>query len=115
LTTSALETYNPYQSMPIFSKNHVVILPHAEDYRDTYNISLSEVLATLNEPELHEGLANERYTAEKTIGKHRIYLYYYQTLPLQAQQNELYAIIDFFVTTYAIMRSIWQWFRVMSL
>ena len=81
--------------MPTFSKNHVIILPHAEDYRDTYSVSLSEVLATLNEPELHVGLANERYTAEKTIGKRRIYLYYYQTLPLQAQDHELYAIIDF--------------------
>jgi len=31
--------------MPTFSKNHVIILPHAEDYRDSYTISLSEVLA----------------------------------------------------------------------
>ena len=81
--------------MPTFAKDHVIILPHAEDYRDSYTISLPEVLSTLNEPELHEGLSNERYTAEKTIGKRRIYLYYYQTLPLQAQQHERYAIIDF--------------------
>ena len=81
--------------MQTFTKDHVIILPHAEDYRDSYTISLSEVLSTLNEPELHEGLANERYTAEKTIGKRRIYLYFYQTLPLQTKQNELYAIIDF--------------------
>jgi len=81
--------------MPTFSKDHIIILPHAEEYRDTYNISLSEVLVTLNDPDLHEGLANERYTSEKTIGKRRIYLYYYQTLPLQAQDHELYAIIDF--------------------
>ena len=81
--------------MQTFAKDHVIILPHAADYRDTYNISLDEVVLTLNEPELHEGLSNDRYTAEKTIGKRRIYLYYYQTLPLQAHQNELYAIIDF--------------------
>jgi hypothetical protein len=81
--------------MPTFPKDHVILLPHAEDYRDSYTISLAEVLATLNEPELHEGLANERYTAEKTIGKRRIYLYYYQTLPLQAQRHERYTIIDF--------------------
>ena len=81
--------------MQPFAKDHVIILPHAEDYRDSYTISLSEVLATLNEPELHEGLAYERYTAEKTIGKRRIYLYYYQTVPLQAQPHERYAIIDF--------------------
>ena len=81
--------------MPKFPKDHVILLPHADEYRDTYAISLAEVLSTLNEPELHEGLSNERYTAEKTIGKRRIYLYYYQTLPLQAQQHELYAIIDF--------------------
>jgi hypothetical protein len=81
--------------MPTFAKDHIIILPHAEDYRDTYSVSLTEVLLTLNNPDLHEGLANERYTAEKTIGKRRIYLYYYQTLPLQAHQNGLYAIIDF--------------------
>jgi hypothetical protein len=81
--------------MQTFTKDHVIILPHAEDYRDSYTISLADVLLTLNEPQLHEGLSNERYTAEKTIGMRRIYLYYYQTLPLQAHQNELYAIIDF--------------------
>jgi hypothetical protein len=81
--------------MPKFPNDHVIILPHAEEYRDTYNISLSEVMATLNEPELHEGVANERYTAEKTIGTRRIYLYYYQTVPLQAKPHGRYAIIDF--------------------
>ena len=81
--------------MPKFAKDHVIILPHTEDYRDSYNISLADVLATLNEPELHEGLSHERYTAEKTIGKRRIYLYYYQTVPLQAQPDERYAVIDF--------------------
>jgi hypothetical protein len=78
-----------------FSKDHVIILPHAEDYRDVYNINLDEVVLTLNEPELHEGLSDERYTVEKTIGTRRVYIYYYQTLPLQAKPNELYAIIDF--------------------
>jgi hypothetical protein len=81
--------------METFTKDHVIILPHAEDYRDSYNISLSEVILTLNEPQLREGLSNDRYTVEKTIGKRRIYIYYYQTLPLQAQDHELYAIIDF--------------------
>ena len=81
--------------MPTFASDHVIILPHAEDYRDSYTISLPEVLSTLNEPELHVGFSNERYTAEKTIGKRRIYLYYYQTVPLQAQPHERYAIIDF--------------------
>jgi hypothetical protein len=81
--------------MQTFTKAHVIILPHAEEYRDSYNISLSEVILTLNEPHLREGLSNERYTAEKTIGNRRIYLYYYLTLPLQAQDHELYAIIDF--------------------
>ena len=80
--------------MQTFTKDHVIILPHAEEYRDTYTITLSEVLLTLNEPELHEGMSHERYTAEKTIGKRRIYLYY-QTIPLQAQPHERYAIIDF--------------------
>jgi hypothetical protein len=81
--------------MQTFTNDHVILLPHAEEYRDSYTISLSEVILTLNEPHLREGLSNERYTAEKTIGKRRIYLYYYLTLPLQAQDHERYAIIDF--------------------
>ena len=43
--------------MQQFTKDHVIILPHAEDYRDSYNISFAEVVLTLNEPELHEGLS----------------------------------------------------------
>jgi hypothetical protein len=61
--------------MPAFPNDHVIILPRADEYRDTYNITLSEVLLTLNDPELHEGVSHERYTAEKTVGKRRIYLY----------------------------------------
>jgi hypothetical protein len=63
LTNRALEKHNPYQCMPTFAKDHVIILPHAEDYRDSYTISLSEVLSTLNEPELNEGLSNDRVCA----------------------------------------------------
>jgi hypothetical protein len=46
--------------MQTFAKDHVIILPHAEDYRDSYTISLAEVLSTLNAPELTEGVSNER-------------------------------------------------------
>jgi hypothetical protein len=82
-------------SMHQFPKEQVIILPHAEDYRDVYTISLNEVVLTLNEPEVHEGLSDDRYTAEKTIGDRRIYLYYYQTCPMKGKQDELYAIVDF--------------------
>ncbi len=78
-----------------FPTDHVIILPHAEAYRDMYTISLDEVVLTLNEPEVHEGLSDDRYTVEKTIGERRIYLYYYQTFPMQGTQDELYAIVDF--------------------
>jgi len=78
-----------------FPKDHVIILPHAEEYRDTYSISLDEVFKTLNEPDLHKGLSDERYTVEKTFGKKRVYIYYYQTYPLQGKPEELYAIVDF--------------------
>jgi hypothetical protein len=78
-----------------FSKDHVIILPHAEEYRDVYNITLDEVVLTLNEPDLREGLTDDKYTVEKTIGKKRVYIYYYQTLPLQGKPEELYAIVDF--------------------
>ena len=58
--------------MQQFTKEHVIILPHAEEYRDTYSIPLAEVLLTLNEPELAECVSNDRYTAEKTIGGMRL-------------------------------------------
>ncbi len=85
--------------MSKFSKNHVIILPHAETYRDAYEISLDEVVLTLNESEVHEGLPDDRFTVEKTIGKKRVYIYFYQTLPLQGNDNELYAIVDFISVT----------------
>jgi len=78
-----------------FAKDHVIILPHAEEYRKVYTISLDELVLTLNEPELHEGLSNEQYTVERTFGKKRVYVYYYQTLPLQGKPDELYAVVDF--------------------
>ena len=53
------------QKMQTFSEDHVIILPHAEEYRDIYNISLNEVLLTLNKPELHEGLLNGHFTVKK--------------------------------------------------
>lgn len=81
--------------MPTFTKDHVIILPHAEEYRTLYGITLDDVVLTLNNPELHEGVSSDRYTAERTIGAHRIYLYYYLTLPLHATTDALYAIIDF--------------------
>ena len=81
--------------MPRFTTDHVFILPHAEEYRALYSIPLNQVLTTLNEPDTHEGLTTGRYTAEKTFGKHRVYVYYYRTLPLRGKTDEVYAIVDF--------------------
>lgn len=81
--------------MQSFQEDHVIILPHAEEYRRLYDISIDEVVLTLNEPELHEGVSSGRYTAEKTSGSRRIYLYYFLTFPLQVKDNALYAIVDF--------------------
>lgn len=81
--------------MKKFSKNHVIILPHAEQYRNLYNISIDEVIDTLNKPDLLEGLPDDRYTAEKMFGKKRIYIYFYQTFPLLGTPSEHYAIVDF--------------------
>ena len=81
--------------MSTFPKDHVIILPHAEEYRRLYDVSLDEILLTLNNPKLREGISSDHYTVEKTTGKHRIYLYYYLTLPLQAKQDEMYVIVDF--------------------
>ncbi len=40
--------------MPQFPTDHIIILPHAEEYRKFYGISLGQVLTTLNEPDTHE-------------------------------------------------------------
>lgn len=81
--------------MQQFTKDRVIVLPHAEEYRKAYAISLEEIITTLNTPEVHEGFTNERFTAEKTVGNRKIYVYYYQILPFSAQQGEYYAIVDF--------------------
>lgn len=81
--------------MQQFTKDQIIILPHAEEYRKAYDITLEEILVTLNKPDNHEGLSSDRFTAEKTIGKRRIYVYYYQILPFSAKQGEYYAIVDF--------------------
>ena len=78
-----------------FTSDHVFILPHAEEYRVLYGIPLDQVFKTLNNPDTHEGLTTGRYTAEKAFGTHRVYVYYYRTLPLRGKGDELYAIVDF--------------------
>ncbi len=62
--------------MPPFTTDHVFILPYAEEYRALYSIPQDIVLTTLNTPDTHEGLTTGRFTAEKTFGKHRVYVYY---------------------------------------
>lgn len=81
--------------MPELSQNHIIILPHAEEYRRLYGVSIKEVLLCLNEPDLREGLAEDHYTVEKAFTNHRIYIYYYVTLPLQADKDECFVIVDF--------------------
>src|SRR5258708_14956816 len=81
--------------MPRFPKDHVFILPRAEEYRTFYGVTLAQVLTCLNQPDTHEGLATGHYTAEKAIGAHQVYIYYYVTLPLQGNSEEVYAIVDF--------------------
>jgi hypothetical protein len=81
--------------MPQFTKDHVFILPHTEEYRKFYNISIEDILLTLNKPEVHAGLSSDRYTVEKSFGPYRVYVYYYLTLPLQGDKDEAYAIVDF--------------------
>jgi hypothetical protein len=46
--------------MPRFTKKQVFILPHAEEYRRQYHVSIEDVLFILNEPEEQEGLASDK-------------------------------------------------------
>ena len=94
MPTASSFCYNAF-TMHTFPNDHVIILPHAEEYREAYDISLDELVLTLNEPDVHEGLSDDRYTVEKSFASHRVYVYYYRTLPLQGKQDELYAIVDF--------------------
>ncbi len=82
-------------AMPQFPRDHVFILPHAEEYRRLYDVSVEQVLLCLNEPDLREGLAEDHYTVEKSYAGQRIYVYYYLTLPLQGERDETYVIVDF--------------------
>jgi hypothetical protein len=81
--------------MPQFTSDHIFILPHAEEYRALYAVTIEAVLTCLNDPDINEGLATGHFTAEKQIGTHRLYIYYYRTLPLQGKTQEYFAIIDF--------------------
>ena len=83
------------------TKDHLFILPHAEEYRQFYDISIDDVLTCLNHPDTHTGLATDHYTAEKAMHDHHIYVYYYLTLPLQATDKEVFAIVDFIGYTSA--------------
>src|SRR5207245_171742 len=86
--------YNPF-TMLQFATDHVFILPHAEAYRRLYDISLADILLTLNKPEVREGLADDHYTVERSFQGCRVYLYYYVTFPLHGKKSEVYAIVDF--------------------
>ncbi len=55
-----------------FTTDHVIILPHAQEYQLLYDIGSAGILHTLNEPEVQEGLAQGRYTVEKNIGDRRL-------------------------------------------
>ncbi len=82
-------------AMPRYPEDHVFILPHAQEYRRAYSVSIEQVLLCLNKPDLQEGLAEDHYTVEKTFNGHRVYVYYYLTLPLQGERDEVYVIVDF--------------------
>jgi hypothetical protein len=81
--------------MQTFPKHHIILLPHAEEYRAFYKITLNEIGEVLSAPETVAGLSDSRYTAEKTLGKKRIAVFYYQTLPMNGRPDEPYAVVDF--------------------
>ena len=87
--------------MPRFTKDHIFILPHAEEYRRFFDVSIQHVLDRLNAPEHNEGLATDHYTAEKALNNRRLHVYYYLTYPLQATDTGAYAIVDFIGCTKA--------------
>jgi hypothetical protein len=80
--------------MPRFTKDHIFILPQAEEYRKFYKVTIADVLSCLNEPH-HNGMATDHYIAEKSVNGSRLFVYYYLTLPLQGKKDETYAIVDF--------------------
>jgi hypothetical protein len=83
------------QQFKPFTKEHIFILPHAEEYRRFFDVSIQQILDCLNEPERSEGLATDHYTAEKTINNRRLHVYFYLTFPLQATDIGAYSIVDF--------------------
>ena len=93
--TRVFEVWYNASVMPQFPNDHVFILPHADEYRRAYGVSIAQVVQCLNEPDLREGLAEDHYTAEKAFADHHVYVYYYLTLPLQAEKDEFFVIVDF--------------------
>ncbi len=85
-----------------FPEDHIIIIPHTQEYMEGYGVTMSEVVQTLNEPDVHEGLSDDRYTVEKTIGKRRIYIYYYHIVPTtygEKVDEQPFAIVDFVSAT----------------
>lgn len=70
-------------------------MPHAEEYRQHYNVSIDDVLLILNEPEEQEGLASDKFTAARVFESSRVFLDYYVTLPLQGEGEMVCAIVDY--------------------
>lgn len=75
--------------------DHILILPHADEYRRFFEVSESQVFDCLNIPDHQKGLNIDHYTAEKELSNRRLYVYYFLTYPLSAQRDEVYAIVDF--------------------
>jgi len=89
------------QQFKPFTKEHIFILPHAEEYRRFFDVSIQHVLDCLNAPEQSFGLATDHYTAEKSLTNRRLHVYFYLTFPLQATDTGAYAIVDFIGCTEA--------------
>jgi len=81
--------------MPTYTNRTVIVLPHAEEYRKRYRVSVDEILLLLNDPEEREGLATDHYTAKRTFETRLVFLDYYVTLPLQGDKDSVFAIVDF--------------------
>ncbi|SRR6266567_4354688 len=78
-----------------FTKDHIFILSHADEYRRFIDVSIKQVLDCLNALEKSVGLATDHYTAEKALKPRRLHVYYYLTYPLHTIDTEAFAIVDF--------------------
>lgn len=89
LATSPLNSPVSYSSAVRYNKRG---LQKAKQRKREGDVRILMKSSILNSPYFEP---HRHFTLEKTFGMHRVYVYYYRTLPCSSKADEVYAIVDF--------------------